>query len=352
VVWSHCGGRYADIKFAHDPRLETAVEVHSSWGTFEWLLHDALEMNYRVGVVCNSDGHKGRVGASYPGASFFGAYGGLTCYLSPELTREAIFETLRRRRHYGTTGARIHVDLRVRPDAPCELFLRDPDAFDDAQSETASELLMGDIARVSGDEVELHIDVAGSAPIERIDIFDGLDHLATHRPYGDADLGACLRLTWSGAEYRGRARTTTWDGALNLTGNAIARAEMFNNWNLDRGIQTQTADGLTWKAVTSGNYGGLDLWLTKNTAGRIAIETKHKTIEANIADLGTEALTYQAGGLDRNLTLQRLPDTLTHQHLTHTLRCRLRKTGDTRIYVRVQQIDGHRAWTSPVYLFR
>jgi hypothetical protein len=30
----------------------------------------------------------------------------------------------------------------------------------------------------------------------------------------------------------------------------------------------------------------------------------------------------------------------------------MRPTGDTRIYVRVQQEDGHRMWSSPIYLFR
>ena len=91
VVVAHVGGRYADIKFAHDP-METAVEVHSAWGTFEWILRDAFEKNYRVGIVANSDGHKGRPGACYPGASFFGSYGGLTCFLAERLDRDAIFE--------------------------------------------------------------------------------------------------------------------------------------------------------------------------------------------------------------------------------------------------------------------
>src|SRR5204863_290615 len=35
VVIAHVGGRYADIKCAHDGRLERSVEVHSTWGTFE-----------------------------------------------------------------------------------------------------------------------------------------------------------------------------------------------------------------------------------------------------------------------------------------------------------------------------
>ena len=87
------------------------MEVHSTWGTFEWLLHDAFDKGYRVGVVCHSDDHKGRPGATRPGASTFGAIGGLTCYLMPELTRDALFEALRRRRHYGTTGTRMCLDL-------------------------------------------------------------------------------------------------------------------------------------------------------------------------------------------------------------------------------------------------
>ena len=38
---------------------------------------------------CHSDDHKGRPGATRPGASTFGAVGGLTCYFMPELTRDA-----------------------------------------------------------------------------------------------------------------------------------------------------------------------------------------------------------------------------------------------------------------------
>jgi len=63
------------------------MEIHSAWGTFEWLLTDGFALGHRSGVVCNSDGHKGRPGASYPGAATFGAYGGLTCFLAEELTR-------------------------------------------------------------------------------------------------------------------------------------------------------------------------------------------------------------------------------------------------------------------------
>ena len=89
-MFAHIGGRYADIKMAHDARIERSVEVHSDWGTFEWLIQDALEQGYRIGILANSDGHKGRHGASHPGASLFGAYGGLSCLLASELSRAGL----------------------------------------------------------------------------------------------------------------------------------------------------------------------------------------------------------------------------------------------------------------------
>jgi len=125
-IIAHVGGRYADVKYAHDGRTERCVEVHSSWGTFEWLLHDAFEMGFRVGVVCHSDDHKGRPGATRPGASTFGAVGGLTCYFMPELTRDALFAALRRRHHYGTTGTRMFIDLKGSFDEPVSGFSEDP----------------------------------------------------------------------------------------------------------------------------------------------------------------------------------------------------------------------------------
>src|SRR5437588_10398998 len=72
------------------------------------------------------DDHKGRPGATRPGASTFGAIGGLTCYFMAELTRDALFEALRRRHHYGTTGTRLFLDLRGSFAQPVACFAEDP----------------------------------------------------------------------------------------------------------------------------------------------------------------------------------------------------------------------------------
>ena len=47
-----------------------------------------------------------------------------------------------------------------------------------------------------------------------------------------------------------------------------------------------------------------------------------------------------------------LPDGVEQRHLRHTMTVPVERSGDTRLYVRVTQLDGHRAWSSPIYLFR
>ncbi len=352
IVLAHVGGRYADIRQAHDGRLETAVEVHSAWGTFEWILRDAFEKNYRVGVVCNSDGHKGRPGADFPGASFFGATGGLTCFLAPRLDRDAIFEAMRRRHHYGTTGNRMMLSVEAHLPQPGKLYLRDPAVFENPETRAADRLIMGDIASVAGDEAVLEVEAIGSAPIERVDIFDGFDLIETVRPYRPEDLGARIRVIWEGAEYRGRARTTVWDGGLKITGNRVARAAVINNWNLDRGIQSQDESRITWKAVTTGNFGGLDLWLDEAAQGQLEIDTRHVKRHLPIAEIGASELIAEAGGLERRMRFYRLPEAMHETRVKLRRPIRLRRNGDTRLFVRVTQEDGHRAWSSPIYLFR
>ena len=88
AVIARVGGRYADILYAHDPRLETAVEIHSSWGTPSGF---STTPSKCIASVSSAIATTIRgVPARLPGASSFGAIGGLTCYLMPELTRDAI----------------------------------------------------------------------------------------------------------------------------------------------------------------------------------------------------------------------------------------------------------------------
>ena len=297
VVIAHVGGRYADIKYAHDGRLERAVEVHSTWGTFEWLLHDAFEKGYRVGVVCHSDDHKGRPGATRPGASTFGAIGGLTCYFMPELTRDALFEALRRRRHYGTTGTRLFLDLRGTFDERSSAFRKTRSSARRRSFRARSVDGRHHPARARV-PMRLAAEAIGTAPLERVDVLHGTKVVQTVRPFAAADLGRRVRVLWQGAEYRGRGRETMWQGKLTLTGNRIARFAPVNFLNPERQVQ-EIAPGaaLAWTSVTTGNLAGIESGSTRRAAARSAIETNVVSGEVDLAALADDTSRSTAAGL-------------------------------------------------------
>jgi hypothetical protein len=328
----HIGGRYADIVGFHDPALEPLVEIYSDWGRFEWLLEDALRSGYKVGVVANSDGHKGRPGASHPGASQFGAYGGLTCVLSESLTRDAVFAALKARRCYGVTAAqRIHVELAV------------------------NGLPMGAEGTIRG-PVRIVGRAVGTGPIERIDVFRGLEQLRTVTPYTAASFEGSdrYRVAWAGSRVRGRDRLTTWDGHLEVSAGRIVAAEPFAMENPEKGISARAERRIDWVSNTTGDDDGVDLTLEAPAGAVLRFRTPVISLDVPLVDLADGATrVFPAGGVDLRAFMRRLP---ARDH-ARELRFEVTdapppRSGSHAYWIRVTQEDGAQAWTSPVYLTR
>ncbi|MGD9099272.1 MAG: DUF3604 domain-containing protein [Anaerolineae bacterium] len=332
-AFAHVGGRYADIS-THDPAIELAVEVHSAWGTFEWLVEDALRRGYRVGICANSDGHKCRPGASYPGASTFGSLGGLTCVLARELDRESVLEALAARHFYATTGNRCLLEVKL-------------------TSADARDAIMGDIIEIGSGAgtPRLHVRVVGTAPIESVEVRNGPQALKTLRPYGEDDLGRRVKFVWSGAEVQGRDRIVRWDGGLRVRGNAILEAAPINFWNANQPLQVASHQ-LAWKSVTTGGVTGVISTLEKPNVGALEIDTLERQVACEIAALGLEPKVWDCGGLQKEIRAYRLPDRQRTCEFSFTLPLTSLRQGDNPIYVRVTQEDGHMAWNSPIYLVK
>jgi hypothetical protein len=326
----HIGGRYADIVGFHDPRLERVVEIYSDWGRFEWLLEDALRSGYRVGFVANSDGHKGRPGASHPGASTFGAYGGLTCVLAESLTRDAVFEAIRQRRCYGVTAAqRIHVEL------------------------TVNGLPMGADGQAQG-PVAIRGRVVGTGALERVDVFRGLEIVRTVSPYRATDFEGSprYRIAWAGSRVRGRDRLTRWDGSLELSAGRIVGASVFAMENPEKGIVEQTATRIAWISNTTGDDDGLDLTLDASAGAILRFRTPVIDLDVRLGDLADGATrTFPAGGIDLRVFMRRLPTGGFTRELAIDHIDPAPPRGTCAPYwIRATQEDGAQAWTSPVYL--
>jgi hypothetical protein len=136
----------------HDAAVEPNFEICSWHGRFEFYgnpwegrrqvpghqYQDQLRRGRKVGVMGASDTHHLQPGE-----------GGLTAVLAESLDRAPLFEAVRRRRIYATTGDKIVLEF------------------------TANGAPMGEEITASG-EVELKVRVEGTAPIDRVEIVKDL----------------------------------------------------------------------------------------------------------------------------------------------------------------------------------
>ena len=356
ISFAHCGGRYADITKAHDGRFEKSVEVHSAWGTFEWIVHDAFKNGYRVGIIGNSDGHKGRPGASYPGAGWFGAIGGLTCFLMPDLSRNSLVECINTRHHYATTGGpsgRMRLEVSMSFDEPATQYLDDPLLAKNCTTKPCSQAMMGDIVFLPAGAAYLKISVDAAAPVLSVDIFNGTDHLECYHPYEESDLGDRITVLWEGAEYRGRFRAVSWDGSAHFDKSTITSAVPVNFFNQDKKLDMVSSSDLGWQSVTTGNFAGFVAKLKDSKLGSITIKTPLINESVKLSDIGYEGNLLDASdSLPRRIQIYRLPNDNPNTSVRIERKLEPQMGRDNPYYVRITLEDGTQAWSSPIYVLR
>lgn len=160
----------------------------------------ALDRGLHVGAICSTDnwgdmpGHYGR--------------GRMAC-LARELTRAGLWEAFMARRVYGVTGDRIELDFTV-DGAP-----------------------MGSILTASGTR-SIHVHVAGSDAIDRIEMVRNGRVIATHCHQGTWDLPAPGRHSrfkmrveagWGPRPNEMPVRSRVWDGRLAVEGGCFTGVE-------------------------------------------------------------------------------------------------------------------------------
>jgi len=156
----------------HDPVFEPVVEIVSVHGSSEGKgapmavrgareghgVRDALARGYRLGFVGSGDTHNGHPGMGDPAAPL----GGVAGIYAPELTREAVFEAIRERRVYASSGPRVILDF------------------------TLNNLMMGSVVRLDdpGAERVLHMEAYSPIRIESRELIKN-GRVILREPVGD-----------------------------------------------------------------------------------------------------------------------------------------------------------------------
>jgi len=328
VIAVHVGGRTCDLRW-HEPTLDRLLEIHSTHATSEWFLFDALQRGYRMGVIAGSDGVDGRPGASHPGhLEVRNVRGGLTAVSMPTLSRGALWDALRARRCYATTGERIVLRFA-----------------------TADGAQMGDEIRV-GRVPHFTVSVAGTAPLECIDFFRDGERLAS------CDLMAAqpvlsdrVRVAWCGASGQGNFKVARmhWDGLLRVEGARIVRAEPWAFDTPDEGLRGVQDQQVSWRSITAGDWDGVVLELDRPDAAELRFVTEPMTLQTSLSTLGHAPRLFEAGAPMRRLELRRLPQQLPSLDWIGGFDDPDPPPGAHAYWVRVRQSDGAFAWSTPIF---
>jgi hypothetical protein len=330
----HVGGRRAILDW-HHPELERLIEVHSAWGSSPWFFEDALARGLRLGASAASDEHRGRPGGGAPGANIFGGFGGLTGVVAPTLSAADVGRSLRARRTWATTGARAVALLR------------------------SGENWMGDEFTTDAGSLSADYALYGTTGWDDVAVYDSAGLLWRRDLHAETGLSRSLvRISWGGARHRDRYRWATWSGRLRIDGTAV---EEVIPWAITHSEQTIDVDAsaVAWETKTYGSDIGIVVRLADLSRARFELDAtvQEDNLRNQAVVSGAELIAdgrrdIAVGGLNLRICLERiadpkaLPTTVAGELNLHL------PAGDSAIYVRGKQFDGHQVWTSPLFVAR
>ncbi len=349
VITAHVGGEHSDLSY-HDPALEPAVEVTSDHGTFEWILHEALQRNYKTGFFGGSDSHNGRPGNDTPGFQHRRyAKAGLAAVYAPELTIPAVLSAYKDRRIYATTGARILM-----------------------HTEATGHLMGAELT--TSEKPQISAFIAGTAPFESVELFRGLERIYSHPVDCGVDSNR-VRILWEGASRKSSYSGVIWEGQLRIAGRRVANVDKIR-FDSPRSRVFEVEDyGLRWYSVTCGYRSGIILDLTGENDGELELvvntsvitgplygesgvnpprrmsyaPAEKVAININLTELKKGPVTLEIGGLNRRVTMSLAPTLQEAGEVKFSFADPSPNPGINPYWVRVVQTDMEMAWSSPIY---
>lgn len=326
----HAGGFPSDLSFA-DARLERLVEVHSTHGTSDWLVEAALEQGRRIGVCGATDGIAGRPGACLPGRrTTRNLPNGCLAAWAATASRVDLWAALRAGRVYGTDGERIRLEVSAGPHQ------------------------MGD-AFTSDAPPPLTVDVAGTAPIERVTLRCGARTVQAHEAWvPDAAHPNRYRVKWCGTRQLGAAhdQRLDWSGTLTTKEGALRWVATTGHYGVDDAVEAHGAETLAFRSVTAGNPVGFVFDAAVPPGARLTFRSGPVGFEFALPSEGVVRHALPPASGRGHVEVARAPAPDGARRCTLRLDLPDEGRGTYPYWVEVLQSNGSRAWSSPIYLTR
>ncbi len=338
-----------------DLGMERLIEIMSGHGTFEWFGQRYLEHGYRVGFVGASDDHRGHPGYSPGHPSTAGVrsnifqFGGLAGAWAPAKSSDAVFDALKARRAVATTGAqRIILDARLNGEA------------------IGSELPESETREIEGRAI-------GTGPIRTIELLRNGEVVGSFDTAGVAGAGAdsgevIVRFySESYVTIRDNPRGQhTWRGRLRVHNGRLTGARYLGTPHRDADQLEIDGDRVRFHLATRGSSRAIALTLDGASAStRISFDleaerergtaptqvrtpqefpaTEFALVVPTAGRVPSEKV-LEAGRYRDRVSVERAASQ--RDDVEFSFSDRGGQPGDW-YYVRVEQVDGHLAWSSP-----
>ena len=335
-----------------DPDLERLVEIQSGHGTFDWFGNKYLQNGFEVGFIGASDNHNGHPGYSGAGNR---QLGGLAAVYAPGNNADAIFSALRDRAAYATTGERIILEATLNGG---RMGTRQEDAA---------------VRRI---DCRVH----GTAPIDAIDVIRNGTILYTRR-YLESALSeeARVQITFeSSTEIHGERTPPRggrpWKGAITVAGATLVGYD--DPWFTQPATyrvarNTEDRNRIDFDFPTRGRPKSLVLELRGASPDTVVTVEMETTTESRGSggyvrvpqELPASTVRFQLGDLKgqvdrREVQVLEHTDALSAQIVTEgraldqefTFTDQGEVQAGDYYYLRVRQIDGSMAWSSPFWV--
>lgn len=340
---AHARGGPARFDLPILPEYQTNVEICSVHGVFEEFYTHWLEYGHFVGVHAGGDNHmtstgNGRPGNHYPNTN------GLAALFSAEKTRKGVWDAVKHRKTYAVTGnQRIYLNFSI------------------------NEHLMGSIVEESGTPRNIKVEIAGTAPVLKVELFRNSQLFRTFRP--ELKRREYLRLVWTDSFCSRRVDDSMTTGRISLKNGELSLVSCLNMFNRTDSF-TESGGAIEFR---SNGYSGI-------TRGAI-IKVLGGTDEELIYEIEDIHLDRTVLKEEMNLSLSKKHEEITRSLNMEDRFMRPRFTNEPHrpeftleldwidpdwpmiacvewqdqdnspgyYRIRVEQIDGNIAWSSPIW---